>query len=357
MSRMSLGRLARVALTSLVGIGLGAGALVAAPPAQAEWPAPTVGGQEGWAAGLERSESGAVARDPFDVYVGTRGLRRQLKANVAYDYAVIFAGFSQEVGGSEAALADLREMFAMMGKEMRGLIRVTPITDGDFTVTMGADQACLSQVTDDALIDVVRGACAGDPLSLSRRPLKDALRLVNTIGTRTLGDVWFAHLNAPSMLAAVDRRVTVVRSSVTDRNRDMLDDDGRFQLRSARTTYCLELPMAAKQKARLLKQRCAARPSRSVAWVKDAVTLSEDAREYARLIRNLSRNSRTKISRLSDRQLDSVRDTLGRGLELERSGRLRFRLTRAKSGCSVVIVFKADGIGPRSAVTSPRCDS
>lgn len=372
MSRMSLGRLARVALTSLVGIGLGAGALVAAPPAQAEptSPAPAAdAGQFGWSPffeSFEGSTSGATARGmegrPAGRRGGTRLLRRQLKVNVAYQQAVFAAEFASvmaEFEGEDVTLAFVRE-FLRPVKAMRPFIETTPISGNDFTLSMLADQACLSQVSENALIDVVRGACDGDPIAASRRPLNDLVRLLETARPgRRAPDVvatYYQHLQAPSILAAADRSITVVPTSITDADRDLLEDDGRYQVRHAGTSYCLQLPVARQQRTRLVRKRCAALPERDLAWVSDVINTDIDSDSVITSIRNVSRNSGKRISRLGARELNAVRATLGKGLTLTRTTPLRFRLTEDEKGCSVDIVFKADKVAAKARTTIPRCD-
>lgn len=378
MNRTPFGRSTLAALALAV-LGLTAGMAAVVPAAHAEPappvpPASSVAEQHGWSpffAGAEgvggiEDPSSTVFRDPGDRpgnVGGTRLLRRQLKANVAYQQAVFmaeFGSFLAEIEGEDLTLGFVRDQLRPR-KAMRPFIDVTPVTDGDFTLTMLADQACLSQESENALIDVVRGACDGDPVASSRRPLTDLVRLLEAgrPGRRfpLAVAVFFQHVSAPGMIAAADRSIAVVRSSVTDRDRDGLEDDGRYQVRRAGTSYCLQLPVTREQRTRLVRKRCAVLPARDLTWVSDVIYSDIDADTVVESIQNVSRNSGKRISRLGARELDAVRATLGEGLSLSRSAPLRFRVTEDESGCFVTIVFKADRIAAKARTTMPRCDA
>ncbi|MEQ6900985.1 hypothetical protein [Nocardioides sp. YIM 152588] len=363
MHRTPRRRLAAAVSAALLSLGLAAGVVATAPVATASEQTGT-----GADAPADRSDVGRLAtelrRDQARSPRSAAYLRRQLRGNAAYAIAAGTTDFIVILDDEEFTFEDFREVLVLSyarTARLRAYIRATAVVDGHFTFTVLTDQACVSEDPETTEITVRRGPCDGDDVATSTSPLKDLVGLVDAALAPALRGwvlgAYFEHMSLPRLLGGADASIAFVPGSVTDRNEDGIDDDGRFELTRNGATYCLQAPLTKGESARLAAKPCADLRPRSSAWLGRAGELAFGAYDVVDSIRNLSRNTSTKISRLGPAEIDAVRRTMDPGYRLTRSGPLRFRVWERSRTCSVRVTFRADKVGARARIGQVRCDA
>ncbi|TYL55006.1 hypothetical protein FXB39_05235 [Nocardioides sp. BGMRC 2183] len=304
----------------------------------------------------------------FAPHVGTAELRRSLHDNVASQtLKEVNWMLSTEDDAGRALLEEIHGLapyFAAEGdhfKAMRRYVRASAIHEGRFTFTVLADQSCVSRQDDTAAIEIVDGPCDEASAVRSTRPLADLVGLIDAaLGPawqRSMAEAYSAHTSVATWVAAADPGIHVVRSSVTDRNFDRIDDDGRYELTRNGRTYCLQTQLSNTTRTRMLRTRCSELEPRSTTWLYGAIFLQHGARSVAQDLRSASRLTRKKISRLGQHELSWVRSKVGNRYRVTRSAPLKFRVSNKSRHCWVDVTFASDRVAARAELSRVRCNS